>query len=75
MDDGVEVVLQVDALGQAVGGDQDAAGGVFLPGLLGELLDALEALGRGERAGDAATTVFLPSLPSRCSATYSAVGM
>ena len=53
VDDGVEVVLEVDALGQAVGGDQDAAGAVFLLGCLGELLDAVEPLGRGERAVDA----------------------
>jgi hypothetical protein len=53
VDDGVEVVLEVDALGQAVGGDQDAAGAVFLPGCLGELLDAVDPLGRGERAVDA----------------------
>ena len=53
VDDGVEVVLEVDALGQAVGGDQDAAGAVFLLGCLGEPLDAVEPLGRGERAVDA----------------------
>ena len=76
VDDGVEVVLQVDALGQAVGGDQDPAGGRVVASDLGELLDAVDALLRGERAGDArATTVLRPSLPSRCSATYSAVGM
>ena len=53
VDDGVEVMLQVHALRQAVGGDQDAAGAVFLPRRLGEPLDAVEPLGRGERAVDA----------------------
>ncbi len=50
MDDGVEVVLEVDALRQAVGGDEDAAGGRVVGRLLGQLLDALDALLRRQRA-------------------------
>ena len=52
VDDGVEVVLEVDALGQAVGGDQDPARGRVLPGELGQLLDPRQALLGRERAGD-----------------------
>ena len=46
VDDGVEVVLEVDALAQAVGGDQDALVG------LAQLGDALLALGGRQQAGD-----------------------
>ena len=44
VDDGVEVLLQVDALGQAVGGDQDAAAAGSSPASVGELLDASRSL-------------------------------
>ena len=60
VDDGVEVVLQVHAFGQAVGGDQDALPALFAGGLR-EALDAVHALRRGQRAVDRCDTVFLPS--------------
>jgi hypothetical protein len=46
VEDGVEGVLEVDALGEAVGADEDAAIG------LGEASDAIFSLFRGELAGD-----------------------
>ena len=67
MDDGGEALLQVDALGQAVGGDQHVRAVA-----VGELGDAAFALGGWQLAGDAATcTGFLrcPARWSRCSAT------
>ena len=71
VDDGVEVLLEVDALGQAVGRDQD------VPARLGRSSSAMRSLPLGgrERAGDARDTRLPAELPSRCSATYSAVGM
>ena len=67
VDDGGEVLLQVDALGQAVGGDEDVRAVE-----LGELLHAPLALGRRQLAGDASTCTGLLVVPSaafRCSAT------
>ena len=76
VDDGVEVVLQVDALGQAVGGDQDAAGAVVLARLPRRARSMRSMRWAGESVPlTQATTVLRPSLPSRCSATYSLVGM
>ena len=48
VDDGVEVLLEVDALGQAVGGDQDA------PVVADQLLDPLAPLLVADLAGDRA---------------------
>ena len=70
VDDGLEGVLEVDALGQAVGGDQDVAG---VGG--GQAADALLAFGGGRVPVTAATSTLRPRAPSRCSATYSAVSM
>ena len=51
VDDGLEVVLEVDALGQAVGGDQDRAPAV----VAGQLRDPRLALGGRQGAGHGAT--------------------
>ena len=69
MHDGVEAVLEVDALAQAVGGDEHAALRVR------KLVRPRFASGGGSVPVTAATSTFLPSAPRRCSATYSAVGM
>ena len=47
MEHGIEVLLQVDPLGQAVGTDEDE-----LAAIGDEGCDALLALGRGEPSGD-----------------------
>ena len=56
MDDGLEVLLQVDALGQAVRGDQDVP-----PRLAGELGDAVLPFGGWQLPVTAATRPLLPS--------------
>ena len=66
MHDGGESVLEVDAFGEAVGGDQHAR-----PGVVGEAVDADFAFLGRQGAGDgldAQAGIFLVSAAVRCSA-------
>ena len=70
VDDGVEVLLEVDALGQAVGRDEHT------PLVLAELRRrAPRARPAASVPVTASTSTSLPSASRRCRATYSAVGM
>ena len=64
------MLLQVDALGQAVGGHQHASAVRSRRGVRHGL-----PLRRDELPGDRRHCAFLPTACRRCSATYSAVGM